>query len=462
MKGDHQLFRILPASARIAIGVDERSNLMFRSASGLPCMYWPDDGYCFEANAYLVHLFSTRKLSRRNNGGSLKLYASRMTHLIRFVHRNGISVLQMSDSRFEQFMNGLAVERGINGQLVRNANTIRSIGSRCIDFIDYTAKYFSQPNFVGEEGILRAVKLTSETDKTLLRKGRGIKWYHESFPSAVSERKRFPISDLAIIALRKAADKRGRSIARRNKALLSVLEYTGSRRGEAACLRVEDVLEAYRSQDIFPSIRLLNLKLGEDSYRLVPVPRAIVATWVDYIESTRKRIALQNLGPSKDHGFVFINHYTAQPLSVNTVTNEIHHLKKVAELTGPAHAHLFRHRFITEQFKRIIMEYDSENKDSLRAALINPIAIMQQVQQWTGHMRIESLERYIHLAFRDISKLDEKVLSALFASSIRAGAKLMNEIEGEYDTGLIAEEDYKKGVARIFKNTLSAFKASSI
>lgn len=108
------------------------------------------------------------------------------------------------------------------------------------------------------------------------------------------------------------------------------------------------------------------------------------------------------------------------------------------------------------------MEYDSENKDSLRAALINPIAIMQQVQQWTGHMRIESLERYIHLAFRDISKLDEKVLSALFASSIRAGAKLMNETEGEFDTGLITEEEYEKGIARIFKDTLSAFKAGAI
>jgi len=459
MKNKHQLFRILPFQAKIAIGIDERHNLIFRDAAGLPCIEWPDGGYCFEANAYIVHLFSTRRLSRRNNGGSLKLCASQISQIVRYAYRNRIGFLQTSDTRFTQFIHGLEAERGMNGQFVRNANTTRKIGSRCIDFIDYTAKYFGQPDFVGEEGLLRAKKINFDTDKALVKKNRGLKWYHASYPSAVSERKRFPISDDSISALRSAADKRGRSIARRTKVMLSVLEYTGCRRAEAAAVLVADVLDAYRSQDMFPSIRLLNLKGADDSYRLVPVPRAVVATWVDYIESTRKRVVSEKFGVIKDHGVMLINHYTAQPLNANTVTNEIHDLKRVAGLTGPAHAHLFRHRFITEQFKRIIMEYDSENKDGLRAALINPIAIMQQVQQWTGHVRIESLERYIHLAFRDISKLDKKVLSALFASSIRAGARLMNELELDFDRGIISEDDYKKNITRIFKDTLSAYQA---
>ncbi|BBL22695.1 hypothetical protein CT3_01500 [Comamonas terrigena NBRC 13299] len=56
-------------------------------------------------------------------------------------------------------------------------------------------------------------------------------------------------------------------------------------------------------------------------------------------------------------------------------------------------------------FVALIEQHDFESPSDLRRAIISVKDIKQQLQQWTGHLSLSSLDRYIDLAFSEIEQV---------------------------------------------------------
>lgn len=62
---------------------------------------------------------------------------------MRYMHRNRICAMQMSDSGFMNFIDGLNVGRNPDGSPLRDPNRIRAIGSTCLDFLNYMGYFIT-------------------------------------------------------------------------------------------------------------------------------------------------------------------------------------------------------------------------------------------------------------------------------------------------------------------------------
>ncbi len=149
---------------------------------------------------------------------------------------------------------------------------------------------------------------------------------------------------------------------------------------------------------------------GRSGFRFIPVSRSVLSTWVDYIiEFRNPRLEqLRNISACNDyldHDCLFTSLRSGQPLAINTITNEVSELKIAAGLSKRAHPHMFRHRFITNKFKELIIEYALKGTDVTRSAIANSELIKTKLREWTGHKLVESLDRYIHLAFSELANI---------------------------------------------------------
>lgn len=457
---DKQMHRPLELGARIRTGLTY-SETEGDDASGVPCFYWSNGQYCFEVNAYILDVWINRKSSTRNRGGSLRQYCMVISHFVRFIERNRLSFLMMTDTYFTMFIDGLQAEEKF-GEVVRSGNFVRSIGSRCLDFLSFCAGFFGYPDFVSQNGVVRGYKVEAWMRSKRASEFRKIAWYHHSFPLSSEDGRREPITPSAIKALRVAARQQPPIVGARSKQLISILVHTGCRRTEAAGISVQDVMRAYRSELSHPLVRIPSAK-GDKKFRFVPVPHVVIQTWVDYIEEVRAQMISDLRNKPKhadfvDHGILLINAVNCEPLSTNTITNDISILKKASGIVERSHPHMFRHRFITEKFMELIIQYDLQNTDVMRRAIANSEVIKRVLQEWTGHKVTESLDHYIHLAFNQLARM-EQVVSDVFAdASVKALSSILDDYEAEYRAGLIS---YAENDVRSVKATMDYLRTRS-
>lgn len=95
---------------------------------------------------------------------------------------------------------------------------------------------------------------------------------------------------------------------------------------------------------------------------------------------------------------LLISEKKGNPIVAATISNEIAKLSKIAVIEEKICAHMFRHRFITNFFIKLIKQYDWENKDEFKNALLDINSLKVHIQQVTGHKNVESLNSYIDLA----------------------------------------------------------------
>ena len=212
-----------------------------------------------------------------------------------------------------------------------------------------------------------------------------------------------PINAENIQKLRDAISKISTSyfLKRRRQVMLMMLEVTGGRRGEIAALTVKSVMNASTMRE--PMLELITLKKRPYTMRNIPISRPDLDMLISFIEKQRRIIVKKTIGLSNDSGFVFISETTGNPLQSQTISQELYALANAASIEEKAHAHMFRHRFITKLFVTLIEQHSFENVDDFRRALLDTESIKQKVQQWTGHSQLSSLEIYIHLAFDEIT-----------------------------------------------------------
>ncbi|WP_127446172.1 site-specific integrase [Comamonas terrigena] len=346
-----------------------------------------------------------RGLSRSGRGGSLTTYVSNIGHLVRFCFKRRVDFHDLTDGQFSTFIHSLRKQGADIGQPVRSDSHTLAIGNHCLDFLEFIALDREEPNLLGRQGKIKAYRETIH--RTRERHKYKSKWCHSSLPSPAPLHRRYPISANAINALREAVLPTSTSMEQRRRryAMLRVLEMTGGRRIEVANLSIADVARAISTSPHMLRMMTAKRRGGKEAYREIPVAKADLLELWNFIQTSRRAVIRRTVGLEKDHGKFFINERTGMPLRPNTITQEIHILSQHAGLKNSASPHLFRHRFITKMFVALIEQHDFESPSDLRRAIISVKDIKQQLQQWTGHLSLSSLDRYIDLAFSEIEQV---------------------------------------------------------
>lgn len=106
----------------------------------------------------------------------------------------------------------------------------------------------------------------------------------------------------------------------------------------------------------------------------------------------------------------------------------------------------------------MIKQYDLENKDSFRNALLDVNTLKAHVRQLTGHKNVNSLDTYLHLAKSELANMPE-ILKKLDIQRDKESKEaqeryLLNELKA----GTITTEEYITKLEQIKKCNLFVFK----
>ncbi|BCM25382.1 integrase [Methyloradius palustris] len=384
-----------------------------REANNLPFICWPDRSPCLAANAFMVQLYK-RNLSRNNNGGTLRQFAKDISHLIRYCSDNCIDFIQMNGDRFTDFIAKLRSEKDPLNLMARkrDSNTLIAIGRKCIEFLDFIGKLNGDDGFVIYTLKAQQKKYQIRTKNSKSGRIEKFGWHHESFDTPGPRKNRLPISRQSIKELYDAIpllsstnldQQSKRFIDRRRTVMLRLLEMTGARIEEVARIQVKDIEEAVEQNN--PMLRLTTLKKRRSEHRFVPVLHQDLAALKAYVRVNRNMVIKRTIRAAQDHGSLFVSEITGKPITSKYMSNEIGLLRRTAGIGSQACAHMFRNRFITKLFVRLINQYDFDNKDNFRKALLDANTLKQQVQQYTGHGNVASLDTYIDMAFDEVANL---------------------------------------------------------
>jgi len=438
MKKNKKLYYFSGLDFTLPYHVNGNGVVTRKSASGIPILLWPNGRWCISANMYVLSLYN-RRLSRRDRGGTLLTYAANISHLLRFAFANRTDLHELTDNQFTLFINGLSAEWRASNPTVktRDSNSVIAIGCNCLDFLESVGKRYGLANFIGPEGQILAEKRICDGDKSKDGKNsiQHSNWYHRSFPTPDPLKERLPISTKLIEQLQDAVSKCSRSsyLRKRRYTMLKLLEITGGRRSEIAALTVESVIEASKMQ--MPLLKLLTVKgrKGRDSYRYVPISRHDVEYLLEFIEKNRRSIIRKTCGHANDDGYLLVSETTGKKLRPNTLTQEVSMLKKQAGIEQQACPHMFRHRFLTKLLVALIEQHNFENEDDFRKALLDSNILKQKLLEYSGHRRLSSIDRYIHLAFEEVAsykKTYDAVRARCAIDSFKASlAQVAHELE---------------------------------
>lgn len=389
---------------------------------------WSNYVPCYEANMYV-----RKRLLNKIKSSTLKQEAGLITHLIRFVEKQPSinSFSQLTDAMFTLFVQNLQTERKPTGELERTNNRVIDIAVRCLDFLKFVQEFHDLTNFIGNDKA-NAIQTIEKPYKIKIegRKGykEGISISHTSIPSKDAIRSRHPVSSDDALKLWEylMSQPAGRDKRTRDKAMYITMERLGARITEFHLITVSDYEEAKRTG----KIKLHTLKRKDDkTTRHIPVHQMVLDYIAPYIK-IRKRVMKKK---KAKHDMLFISLNDGQPLSANTWGTYLNEWKSAIGIEGQLHAHLWRHAFITEQLKDMVLTHNEiNNKDDFRRHLLHTKAFKQQLQQWTGHKMLSSLDIYIDLVFEEINGYTETYNAVSLKNSVALMKRQLSDIREMY------------------------------
>lgn len=419
-----------------------------------PFICYPNNLPCYEANLYMRHLLA-KKLSTKVNGGTLRTYASQISHLISYCFKNNISFHQLTNTRFKVFIRGLISERDDMYKRIRENDTVIDIGKRCIDFLVFLQDLHSLKNFIGEDSKNRIniyVKVTTQKIAGYKKPIEHKTLMHRSFPSPSPKKTKSPVSSEASKALFDYLNQESNKLIRiRNLALYNCIDQTGGRRTEVNSITVNDIQSALQSNENYPFLRLITLKHGNQiEYRHVPVTKTFLSEMSYYIRHVRRKIVKKKLKGKKDHGFLFVSSTTGKPLSSDTITTYINNWRKILGIEEELHAHLFRHAYITNKIKEIILSRsDLTTFEDFKNLLLNTEQYKMELMQWTGHNMRSSLDKYIHLALAEVNGFTSTLHVDKLSSTIEASKSAIKRIRADIKIHSMSPTDALQAVSNL-------------
>lgn len=403
----HQLYRIADRDFSVPHFVDDTGAVCKKPAGGIPMLFWPDGRWCHPANSFIRDLLD-RGLSTTNRGGTLTVSAAHISLLLRYCWTRQIDITQLTDSGFCDFVRLLRSEvRPGSRELRRTSNSTIAIGHTCLAFLDFVGRSAGIEGFVSPDGIIKARKTAITRSKPKHPERVSIpSWDHSSLPKPSAMKRRLPIGQASIDALREAVGTISTSGHQRKRrhTMLKALECTGSRRGEIALLQTSSIEQAMRMSRSMITLPLL--KRRDSKERQLPIGKADLEFIKQYVDVHRRSVMRRKYKGKADHGYVFVSETTGEPIQPNTVTQEVRLLAKAAGIEQKACPHMFRHRFFTKIFVMLIKQFTLHTPDEFRRALLDNHTLRRKAIEWTGHKRPESLEVYVDLAFDELTNAD--------------------------------------------------------
>ncbi|QJD99831.1 site-specific integrase [Massilia forsythiae] len=394
-----------------------KEEVNFKPGENIPLLFWPDGSVCWLANLYLLKGYKDGK-SRRNNGGTLLTYAKNLSPFIRWCYENELDFFDLEEPDFVSFVTDLRDETAKNAptKSVRGLKQVNTIAGAVMNFLAFVDGIMPGLGLLGSNGKIKAELKSIE----LKKRGKTIyvkKWTHHCLPRDNPTRRRQPISTDAIDKLHNANDSSSESgfVKRRRYVMLRLFEITGGRRIEASLVKINDLLEAERTG----LLRIFSAKQGDDeAVRFVPVPKVDLKDILSFVKIYRNPIVRKTIGIANDHGYLFINSKNGKHLQVDTLGSELYEIRIAAGIDDEEVClHAFRHRYVTEQLRRLIRTQRCESVSDLKKALLSMESLKQQLMEWTGHSNMESLDWYIHHAFETETGFRES-LDILQASKV--------------------------------------------
>lgn len=397
------------------LGLDDRLDLY--KPRNMPFITYPNGMPCYEANMYMRHL-----AEKGCKDTTLKGYANTIIHLVRFIENTpDIRYFsQLTNATFRLFIQNLQAERRPNGERYRENNTVIEIGKRCLDFLSFIQEFHDLYLFIGTVKS-NTIVVQKQTHSIAMEDSKHKKevtsFTHNCLPTKDAVKKRFPVSkEAALQVWTFVQNQTDRAKRFRDIALYQLMEQSGGRVKELHLITVDDYEEAKKMSE--PSIRMHTLKRRDEKVtRYVPIPRTVMTDIGQYMKYRRNILKKKKL---TDHGFLFISTTTGQQFKADSWTTYLNKWKKELNIEGALHPHLYRHAFITNKLKEIILAHQSiNNSDDFRKHLLHTETFKLQLQQWTGHTNTHSLDTYIHLAFAEINNYTETYNAAALNSSVK-------------------------------------------
>lgn len=427
-----------------------------------PFITYPNGKPCYEANLYIRKLVQEGVSTFGKKGGTLHTYASQINHLVNYVYKNSIELSQLTDAFFTMFINSLSAEKRIDKITPkRKANAVISIGKRCIDFLQLVQVVNHLSFFIGtapENAIIITEVKSSRTIEGYSGKVETISFKHTSFPTPNAKNKKTPISigvhDKLFNHLK---SNKNIQVRERDLAIFHVLDQLGARRAEIINIRVSDVKAALRSKDKYPSLRLINLKQkdAERKERFVPVSRVFLSELSNYIRRYRRPLVKSKLGCSKadDHGYLFVSTTSGNPLSEDTLTTYFSVWREALGIEDELHAHLFRHTYITNKLIELIeSRSDVITADDFKRLILNTEWFKRELQEWTGHKYLSSMEDYINLAFSRRFKFDAEYKSFQIRSAIDSTKKAIDRIKSNLEQAQVSNHQAMEEIQSVLNS----------
>lgn len=402
--------------------------LVFRKPLDIPFVTYSDHTPCYEVNAY-IHSLIVRKLK----SDTIRAYTHDVIHLVHFIEKQPMlsRFSQLTDATFTLFVQSLQADRTLLGELKRNNNSVRKIAHTCLDFLLFVQSFHDLCSFIGKDKG-NSIQITEKHYKRKQEgyKGfiEGVKITHTAVPTKDEVNRRHPVAEAdalrvwEFIKTQKNKDKR-----RRDMAFYTAMEQLGARVTELTLIRVTDYEEARRTGNL--TLTTLKRK-DEKNTRNAPVHHLVLSIIADYIKVRKKVMRKKKV----QHDYLFISLKTGLRLSADSWTTYMNQWRKELGIEGPVHPHLWRHAYITDKLKELILTTKEVNdKDDFRKHLLHTQTFKMQLQQWTGHTMLSSLDTYIDLAFADINGYTEVYNAVSLKTSVDLAKRQLQSLREQVE-----------------------------
>lgn len=393
---------------------------------------------CFSVNSYLqsFEVINLNYLSIIKIGYALNIF-------LQYCETNNISIEKFNEQNLINFSHTLKVEISEENGKKRNNNSVNYIINCIFKFYDFYGETFlDEKDYCDKAFNTKKVKIENKMLKTT-------KIYHPCLLAKSEKRTRNPISTESIQKLRDAVYKLSdnKFIQQRNKILIKLLEITGARVTELINLSVFDIENAASQEK--PMLKLKTIKRKGEHFRYIPVDKNDLREIVTFIKVYRFKVI--KAFKTKDNGYLFISEKTGKKLESISISNDLIRLRNLANITQETCAHMFRHRFITNMFINLIKQYDMQNKDSFRNALMDINNLKVHIQQLTGHKNLLSLDHYIHLAKSELTNMSEVLNKVGQVRSSETKEREQKRLLEELKIGNIDLNEYIKFMESLYK-----------
>jgi integrase len=426
------------------------NNINTKNMESFPFVTYQNGMPCNVVNIYLQS-HENEDLS----DSTLKKKAFDLSHLIKYCFNKKMEIVDFTEK--DLFSLALNLKENLNEKTIKNRRntTINEILKNILYLYEHIGKnYFNDDEYCEKKFNAKKNKTNiklNDSNNSIEKTG----WHHKCFFPYSFKRKRTPISKNEIEMFYNAIPELSKStfVIKRTIVMLKLLEITGARSGELAYLKIEDIEKAYSESK--PMLKMVTLKNKIKAIRFVPLEKIELKDIISFIKIHRSRIIRKTVGKLKDEGYLFISETTGKKILNVTLTNEIKRLKDLTGISTQACAHMFRHRFITKYFVRLIKQYDFENKDDFRNALLDVNTLKTQIQQVTGHQNVASLEHYIDLAKEELTNLKEVISKVDFANKNESYERAEEDLLRKLENKEININQYSKELKELKNKKLS-------